>query len=97
MYERKPMTTATAPNLELGYVEATPCPPPSVGDAILRCNEVICDCHRQASLILQALEGSEADDPVCEPATIAASSIHAVESATIVLHMLERIRGILCG
>ena len=77
--------------------DAPVAPPPSVGDAILRCCVVIGDCQRQASLILQALEGSQAEDPICEPATIAASSIHAVESATIVLHMLERIRGILCG
>lgn len=97
MYERKPMTRATAPNLELGYVEVSAAPLPSIGDAILRCNEVICDCHRQASMILQALEGSEADDPVCEPATIAASANHAVEGAVIVQQMLERIRGILCG
>lgn len=77
---------------------ATPAaPPPSVGDALMRCGTVLCDCHRQASLIMQALEGTEAEDPINEPATIRDQALNAVEASALLLHKLERIRDILCG
>ena len=75
----------------------TVAPPPSVGDALARCGAVLGDCQRQASLILQALDGAEIEDPIIEPATIHVQALNDVEAAILLFHKLERIRGILCG
>lgn len=77
--------------------DAPAAPPPSVGDALIRCGAVLGDCQRQASLILQALDGVEIEDPINEPATIHVQALNAVDASILVFHKLEKIREILCG